>query len=103
MRGLIMAWLIGESIIVYRSVTRNHAPPVPGTLIAPTGLFLLLAIIAEYEPARFAATALAFGVDIAALLNLWGLGGQAATPTGAGAGGGGSSANHPVAPSSETG
>ena len=78
MRGLILAWLIGEGIIVYRSVSKNHAPPVPGTLLAPSGLFLLLALLAEYQPARGAATALAFGVDIAAMLNLWGLGG--ATP-----------------------
>jgi hypothetical protein len=74
-RGIILAWLIGEGIIVYRSVHANHAPPVPGTLLAPSGLFLLLALLAEYQPARGAATALAFGVDIAAMLNLWGLGG----------------------------
>jgi hypothetical protein len=76
MRGLILAWVLGEGIIVYRSVTQNHAPPVPGTLIAPSGLFLLLALLAEYQPARLAATALAFGVDVAALLNIWGLGGE---------------------------
>lgn len=75
MRGLILAWIIGESVIVYRSVTQNHAPPVPGTLIATSGLFALLALLAEYQQARSAATALAFGVDIAALINVWGLGG----------------------------
>jgi hypothetical protein len=70
-RGLILAWLIGEGIIVFRSVSKDHAPPAPGALIATSGLFILLAILAEYDPARFAATAMAFGVDAAALLNFW--------------------------------
>lgn len=78
MRGIILAWLIGEGIIVYRSVAKEHAPPVPGALLSSSGLFILLAILAEYDPARFLATSLAFGVDIAALLNFWGLGGAPA-------------------------
>lgn len=75
MRGVILAWLIGEGIIVYRSIGKQHSPPVPGALLATSGLFVLLAVLAEYDRARFLATALAFGVDIAALLNLWELGG----------------------------
>ena len=92
MRGIILAWLIGESIIVYRSVAKQHAPPVPGALLSTSGLFVLLAILAEYDPARFLATALAFGVDIAALLNFWGVGGAApsSAPAKAPAGGSGS-------------
>lgn len=77
MRGIILAWLIGEGIIIYRSVTQTRSPPVPGALLASSGLFVMLAILAEYDPARFLATALAFGVDIAAVLNLWGIGGPA--------------------------
>ena len=90
MRGIILAWLIGEGIIVYRSVNREHAPPVPGALLATSGLFILLAVLAEYDPAKFLATAMAFGVDIAAFLNLWGVGGgsPAKTPAPSGAGGG---------------
>lgn len=74
-RGIILAWLIGEGIIVYRSVAQQKSPPVPGALLATSGLFVLLAILAEYDKARFLATALAFGVDIAAFLDLWGVGG----------------------------
>lgn len=90
MRGIILAWLIGEGIIVYRSVGREHAPPAPGALLATSGLFILLAILAEYDPARFLATAMAFGVDIAAFLNLGGVGGgtPAKAPAPSGAGGG---------------
>jgi hypothetical protein len=86
-RGIILAWLIGEGIIVYRSVSKDHAPPVPGALLATSGLFVLLALLAEYEPARFLATAMAFGVDLAALMNLPVLGGQGATTGEEGSGG----------------
>src|SRR5215469_7103498 len=68
MAGITLAWLIGEGIIVYRSVTRNHRPPVPGELLGSAGFFALLALLAEYQPARTFATVLAFGIDVAALL-----------------------------------
>jgi hypothetical protein len=68
--GLVLAWLIGEGIIVWRSVAKEHKPPVPGDLLAATGLFAALAVLAEYEPARTAATALAYGVDLAVLLQV---------------------------------
>jgi hypothetical protein len=66
--GIILAWLIGEGIIVWRSVAKNHRPPMPGTLLVSSGMFALLAVLAEYEPARGAATAIAFGLDLAAYL-----------------------------------
>jgi hypothetical protein len=68
--GITLAWLIGEAIIVARQVNKQHHPPVPGSLLASSGLFALLAIIAEYPPARPAMTLLAFGVDIAAWLEM---------------------------------
>jgi len=73
--GIILAWLIGEGIIVWRSVAKEHRPPMPGTLLASSGFFALLAVLAEYEPARPAATALAFGLDLAAYLQAPGFGG----------------------------
>ena len=68
MAGITLAWLIGETVIVWRSVSRDHRPPMPGQLLGSSAFFALLAILAEYQPARGAATALAFGVDIAAYL-----------------------------------
>lgn len=65
-----MAWLIGEGIIVFRSVRANHAPPMPGALIASSGIFALLALLAESDSARPLATALAYGFDVAAFMNL---------------------------------
>jgi hypothetical protein len=68
MAGITLAWLIGEGIIIWRSVGRNHRPPVPGELLASSALFALLALLAEYQPARTTATLIAFGVDLAAWL-----------------------------------
>lgn len=71
MGPLIIAWLAGESIITYRWV-KSGAPPTPGTLALGSGLFVLCALLAEYPPARVPATLLAFGVDIAAYLQVVG-------------------------------
>jgi len=70
-RGLILAWAVGEGIIIYRSVKVNHAPPMPGALLASSGLFVLLAVLAEAGPeAATLAAVLAWGFDAAAFLNL---------------------------------
>jgi hypothetical protein len=68
MAGITLAWLIGEGIIIWRSVNKNHRPPVPGELLASSALFALLALLAEYQPARTTATLIAFGIDLAAYL-----------------------------------
>jgi hypothetical protein len=81
--GIVLAWLIGSGIIVWREVGRDHHPPMPGVLLTSSALFGLLAVLAEYEPARGAATALAFGLDFAAYLEAPGFGSKktpAATP-----------------------
>lgn len=68
MAGITLAWLIGEGIIIWRSVTRQHRPPMPGQLLGSAVFFALLALLAEYPPARTTATLMAFGLDIAAWL-----------------------------------
>lgn len=69
--GLVLAWLAGEGIVTWRWV-KNGAPPTPGALLAVSGFFALCALLHEYPPARGAATMLAVGVDIAALLQVLG-------------------------------
>lgn len=82
--GITIAWLIGETIIVWRSVSKNHRPPMPGALLASSGFFALTALLAEYPPARATATLLAFGIDIAAYLEVpIVVGGQAGASTAA--------------------
>lgn len=71
MGAFVLAWLIGEGIIVYRSIARNHHPPMPGTLIAPSGVFMLLALLAESDAARPLAVTLAYAFDLGALMNVF--------------------------------
>lgn len=69
MNGLIVAWLVGEGILVYRSVKKNKRPPLPGELLAASGAFALLAVLHPWQPQL--ATMLAVGVDIAAFMGLF--------------------------------
>lgn len=69
--GFFLAWAIGEGIIVYRWA-KSGAPPTPGALALPSALFFGLSLAAAYQPARGAATALAFGLDVAVLLKIVG-------------------------------
>jgi hypothetical protein len=68
--SLTAAWLFGLGLITYRNIARNHQPPVPGTLLAASGLFALLAMVAEYQPAAAPAALAGWGFDLAALMNI---------------------------------
>lgn len=69
MTSLILAWLTGEGLMIYRQVTREHRPPLPAELLSTSGLFVLLALLAEaYSPL---ANTLAWGFVLAAFLNFW--------------------------------
>lgn len=80
MNGLVGAWLVGESLFIWRQVHVTHRLPVPGDLLGITGLFALLGFAAAYQPAGKLVTAVAWGLDIAAFFNALpaGLGGQIA-------------------------
>lgn len=63
------AWAFGEGIVVYRWVKKS-APPTPGVLVKPSLLYVALAVLAEYRPARGVATAFAWAVNLAVLMNV---------------------------------
>jgi hypothetical protein len=69
MEGILIAWLAGEGIVTWRWF-KQGAPPPPGALLAVSGFFALLAVLAVHPPARGVATALGAGIDIAALLQI---------------------------------
>ena len=69
--GLFFAWAFGEGIITYRWI-KAKAPPAPGALLLSTALYLSLAILGEYRPARGVATAFAWSVNLAILLQVVG-------------------------------
>ena len=71
MGAFVAAWLIGEGIISWRAIRDTHLPPVPGSLLASSALFAGLALLAESDQARPLAVTLAYGFDLAAVLNLW--------------------------------
>lgn len=71
MTGLFFAWAAGEGIIFWRW-GKAGAPPTPGVLAMSSALFLGLAVIGEYKPARPVVTAFAFAVDLAILVKVLG-------------------------------
>jgi hypothetical protein len=79
MRLLLVEWLVAEGIIFYRAVQKEHHVPMPGQLLAASGVFVLLALMAEASPgaAQLAAT-LGGGFVMAAGLNLFAKIGNAA-------------------------
>ena len=80
-RSLGMAWLAGEAIVIWRMVHRDHRPPVPGTLLGISALFLVMALAADMAPRAAGLISLtAWGLDVAALMNALpaGLAGQVA-------------------------
>jgi hypothetical protein len=70
MPGLVLAWLAGESLIIYRSYKQDHRPPMPGQLLASSALFGVLGFAGSMPSLTLLAAALAWGFDIAAFMNL---------------------------------
>ena len=71
MGGFVLAWLAGESIVIWRWA-KLKAPPTPGALALPSIIFVGLAVVAQYEPARTTATVTAWALDLAILLQVVG-------------------------------
>lgn len=67
-RGIILAWAVGLGLVSYREIKQHHMPPVPGKLLAASGLYALLALVADYQPATGVATLAAWGFDLALIL-----------------------------------
>lgn len=90
MRGLAGAWLVGEALVIWRQVHGHGRLPVPGQLLAVTGLFAGLALVGDLAPRSAGlVTAVAWGLDVAGVLSLWGqgLGGQVSAAAATGTGG----------------
>lgn len=71
MEGFAAAWILGVGIVIWREVHVSHRLPVPGQLIGVSALFVGLDLFAAAVPAsRRAVTLLAWGLDVAGLLNI---------------------------------
>jgi hypothetical protein len=97
MAGIALAWLVGEALIVYRSVSKQKRPPTPGALLGSSGFFALCALAAEAPGARPAATMAAWAIVIAAYLNA-----PIITPASSTTSGSGTSSAAPVSAGSGT-
>jgi len=69
MGGLVLAWLAGESLLIWRWA-KAGAPPTPGALAESSLVYLGLAVLAQAEQARTTATVLAWGYNIAILMQV---------------------------------
>lgn len=91
MRGALAgAWLLGMGIVTWRQVKGGAHLPVPGALLAVTGMFAVLGVVSDVVPAAGTFVVItAYGLDLAGILNLWpqGLGGQVQQAAAAGTGG----------------
>jgi hypothetical protein len=71
MGGLGGAWAVGMAITGWRQVRQSGHMPVPASLMAVTGLFVALGIIAEAAPVTARVVTLtAWGLDLAGLLRI---------------------------------
>lgn len=69
-RGLLLAWLAGVGLITWRGIKKDHKPVSAGQYGAASGVYVLLAFLAEYEPAAPVAVLLAWGFDLAVFLQV---------------------------------
>jgi hypothetical protein len=68
---VVLAWLAGEALIFYRSYKQDKRPPLPGQLLASSGVFAVLGFLADAsDDMSFLAGAMAVGFDVAAFMNL---------------------------------
>lgn len=91
MRGALAgAWLFATGLVIWRQASGGAHIPVPGALLAVTGLYAGLGAVASLAPvsAPFI-TVTAWGLNVAGVLNLWpaGLGAQTQAAAAAGSGG----------------
>jgi len=77
-RAILLAWAFGLGLVTWRGIRQSHKPVPPGQYLAASGVFVMLSLLAAYEPAERVAALLAWGFDLAVLFQV--LPGQVAGP-----------------------
>jgi len=68
--GLVLAWMAGEAIVTWRVWKGQHRPPMPGELLAVSGVYLVAGVIHSAPQGAFLGSALGWGMTLAAFLNV---------------------------------
>ena len=99
MKGALAgAWLASTGLVIWRQVRGNPHLPVPGTLLAVTGVFAILAVAGDVVPAaQPVITITAWGLVVAGVYNLWsaGLGSEVQETAASGTGSASAGAGQP--------
>jgi hypothetical protein len=67
-----LAWITAEGLVTWQSFKRDRMPPGPGRLAVISGLYIGLAILSEYRPARGVIATFAWAVNLAVLVQVVG-------------------------------
>lgn len=67
-RGIAAAWLVGIGLLTWREVAAYRKPVPAGRYAVASGLYALLGLAANYQPAAGAATAAAWAFDVALIV-----------------------------------
>jgi hypothetical protein len=70
-RGIVLAWLVGEAIVIYRGAVKDKRPPWPGEMLLSSLVFIGLAVLSEIDALKTATVLAAWGLDAAAYLRLF--------------------------------
>ena len=67
-RGMVLAWVFGLGLLGWRTARVSRKPVSPGSLAAASGVFVLLAALAAWQPAERMAVLMAWGFDLSLIL-----------------------------------
>lgn len=68
--GVLVAWLTAEGLVFYRQRKATGGPAMPGQILASSGVFAVLALVAGTEKGKFLGNAMAWGLTLATFMNL---------------------------------
>lgn len=70
-RGIVLAWVAGEIIVIYRGAWKEKRPPWPSELLLSSLVFVVLGVIAEKKELATPAGLAAWGFVAGAYLKLF--------------------------------
>jgi hypothetical protein len=70
-RAVLLAWVTGLGLLTWRELQQApFKPPPPGRYLAASGLYALLGLLATWDEAAQIAALLAWGFDLALILQV---------------------------------